>query len=103
MNSIKIEHMLGQMIIIGVRGTTKEDAKTFFESHKNISAGGIIIYDENVTTTPWSAHNIINADQLKEFNESLQKPARSTLTECAAKAGTRLNRAKRKRAKLDLA
>lgn len=96
MNSIKIEHMLGQMIIIGVRGTTKEDAKTFFESHKNISAGGIIIYDENVTTTPWSAHNIINADQLKEFNESLQKYSNVPLFIGVDQEGGNVNRLKSK-------
>ena len=55
----EIKSMLGQMIIIGIRGTSKDDAKAFFELYDEITVGGIILYDQNVTTNPWTSHNII--------------------------------------------
>ena len=64
MNINEIKSMLGQMIIIGIRATNDSDVKKFFRTYNDISVGGIILYDQNVTTNPWSSHNILNPEQL---------------------------------------
>jgi|TARA_B110000091_G_scaffold213993_1_gene265336 beta-N-acetylhexosaminidase len=92
MNSNKIKTMIGQMIIIGIRATNDLDVKRFFQNHKGIYAGGIILYDQNVTTKPWSSHNIINPEQLKELNKSLQSYSKTPLFIGIDQEGGNVNR-----------
>ena len=39
-----ISNMIGQMIIVGLRGHTKSDVYSFFESIKEYPIGGVILY-----------------------------------------------------------
>jgi len=90
----EIKSMLGQMIIIGIRGTSKDDAKAFFELYDEIPVGGIILYDQNVTTNPWASHNIINPHQLKVFIEALQLNSKVPLLIGVDQEGGNVNRLK---------
>ena len=92
MNSNKIKSMIGQMIIIGIRATNDSDVKTFFDRHNEICIGGIILYDQNVTTKPWSQHNIINPQQLTELNKSLQFYSKNPLFIGIDQEGGNVNR-----------
>ena len=56
------------MIMVGLRGTSSGDAKSFFDSLDGLTVGGIILYDQNVTTTPPSPHNIQSPEQVKKFS-----------------------------------
>ena len=94
MNITKIKSMVAQMIIIGIRGTTNDDVKRFFEVNNGISVGGIILYDQNVTTDPWSSHNILNPEQLTKFNESLQLHSKIPLLIGVDQEGGKVNRLK---------
>jgi beta-N-acetylhexosaminidase len=92
MNSNEIKSMIGQMIIIGIRATNDSDVKRFFDRHNKISVGGIILYDQNVTTKPWSSHNIINPEQLTELNKSLQFYSKNPLFIGIDQEGGNVNR-----------
>ena len=37
--------MIGQMIMVGLRGTSPDDAKYFFRSLNGLTIGGVILYD----------------------------------------------------------
>ena len=84
--------MIGQMIIIGIRATTDSDVKRFFEIHDKIPVGGIILYDQNVTTNPWSSHNILNPQQLTQLNKSLQSYSNIPLFIGVDQEGGKVNR-----------
>ena len=79
MNINEIKSMLGQMIIIGIRATNDSDVKKFFHTYNDISVGGVILYDKNMTTNPWSSHNILNPAQLINLNKSLQSHSKTPL------------------------
>ncbi len=63
--------LIGQMLMVGLQGTSPEDAKSFFNSLDERSIGGVILYDQNMTSTPPSSHNILSPAQVKAFNETL--------------------------------
>ena len=92
MNSNEIKSMIGQMIIVGIRATNDSDVKKFFQIHNDISVGGIILYDQNVTTNPWSSHNILNPEQLTELNKSLQSNSKIPLLIGVDQEGGNVNR-----------
>lgn len=88
----EIKLMIGQMIIIGIRATTDSDVKRFFEIHDEVPVGGIILYDQNVTTNPWSSHNILNPQQLTQLNKSLQSSSNIPLFIGVDQEGGKVNR-----------
>ncbi|MBN4080914.1 hypothetical protein JYT44_00980 [Caldithrix abyssi] len=67
-----INTIIGQMLIVGLRGTTPKDTESFFHSIDGLTIGGVILYDQNVTTSPPSPHNILSPGQVREFNLALQ-------------------------------
>jgi beta-N-acetylhexosaminidase len=93
-NDIKI--MIGQMIIVGLRGTSPDDAKYFFKSLNGLTIGGVILYDQNVTTSPPSSHNILSPEQVKDFNEALQSFSPTPLLIGIDQEGGQVNRLKEK-------
>ena len=52
--SKEIKSMIGQMIMTGFRGTSAEDAASFFQSLDGLTVGGLILYDQNVTTVSYT-------------------------------------------------
>ena len=52
--------LIGQMLMVGLQGTSPEDAKSFFNSLDGFPIGGVILYDQNMTSTPPSSHNILS-------------------------------------------
>jgi beta-N-acetylhexosaminidase len=91
-NELKL--MAGQMIMVGLRGTSPEDAKSFFDSLNELTVGGVILYDQNVTTTPPSSHNIQSPKQVREFNEALQSYSKIPLLIGVDQEGGQVNRLK---------
>ena len=87
--------MSGQMIMVGLRGTSPEDAKSFFDSHHELTVGGIILYDQNVTTDPPSSHNIKSPEQVIELNQSLQSNSSTPLLIGVDQEGGQVNRLKK--------
>jgi beta-N-acetylhexosaminidase len=92
MKSNEIKSMISQMIIVGIRATNDSDVKKFFRTYNDISVGGIILYDQNVTTNPWSSHNILNPEQLIKLNRSLQFHSKTPLLIGIDQEGGNVNR-----------
>ena len=89
-----IETMIGQMILVGLRGDSPEDAKIFFESLKGLPIGGVILYDQNVTMSPPSSHNIHSPEQVIAFNKALQSLSSVPLLIGVDQEGGQVNRLK---------
>ena len=88
--------MIGQMIMVGLRGTSPDDAKYFFRSLNGLTIGGVILYNQNVTTSPPSSHNILSPEQVKDFNEALQSFSPTPLLIGIDQEGGQVNRLKEK-------
>ncbi len=84
------------MIMVGLRGTSPDDAKYFFRSLNGLTIGGVILYDQNVTTSPPSSHNILSPEQVKDFNEALQSFSPTPLLIGIDQEGGQVNRLKEK-------
>jgi len=84
------------MIMVGLRGTSPDDAKYFFRSLNGLTIGGVILYNQNVTTSPPSSHNILSPEQVKDFNEALQSFSPTPLLIGIDQEGGQVNRLKEK-------
>ena len=62
-----VESMICQMIMIGLKGSNKKDIANFMETLPSQDIGGVILYDEDLTSKDISTKNIIDSNQLKEF------------------------------------
>ena len=87
--------LIGQMLMVGLQGTSPEDAKSFFNSLDERSIGGVILYDQNMASTPPSSHNILSPAQVKAFNETLQSLSETPLLIGVDQEGGQVNRLKK--------
>ena len=87
--------LIGQMLMVGLQGTSPEDAKSFFNSLDGFPIGGVILYDQNMTSTPPSSHNILSPAQVKAFNETLQSLSDTPLLIGVDQEGGQVNRLKK--------
>ena len=63
--SSNVSELAGQMIMVGIHAHEAISAQKFFEANEGYDIGGIIIYDENISSTPTKPHNIRYPKQLK--------------------------------------
>ena len=89
-----ISTMIGQMLMVGLRGHTITDVSSFFESIEGYTIGGVILYDQNITTSPPSLHNIRSPKQLINFTSALQKQSDIPLLIAIDQEGGKVNRLK---------
>jgi beta-N-acetylhexosaminidase len=87
--------LIGQMLMVGLQGTSTEDAKSFFNSLDGHPIGGVILYDQNMTSTPPASHNILSPAQVKAFNETLQNLSEIPLLIGVDQEGGQVNRLKK--------
>ena len=87
--------LIGQMLMVGLQGTSTEDAKSFFNSLDGRPIGGVILYDQNMTSTPPASHNILSPAQVKTFNETLQNLSETPLLIGVDQEGGQVNRLKK--------
>ena len=86
--------MIGQMLMVGLRGYTINDVYSFFESIKGYKIGGVILYDQDITTSPPSLHNIRSPKQLISFTNALQEQSEIPLLIAIDQEGGKVNRLK---------
>ena len=87
--------LIGQMLMVGLQGTSTEDAKSFFNCLDGRPIGGVILYDQNMTSTPPASHNILSPAQVKAFNETLQNLSETPLLIGVDQEGGQVNRLKK--------
>ena len=93
--SKEIKSMIGQMIMTGFRGTSAEDAASFFQSLDGLTVGGLLLYDQNVTTNPPTLHNIRSPEQVQSLNAALQTFSEIPLFIGVDQEGGQVNRLKK--------
>ena len=89
-----ISTMIGQMLMVGLRGHTERDVSSFFKSIQGYSIGGVVLYDQNITVSPPSLHNIRSPKQLTSFTSALQKESAIPLLIAIDQEGGKVNRLK---------
>ena len=89
-----ISTMIGQMLMVGLRGHTERDVSSFFKSIQGYSIGGVVLYDQNITVSPPSLHNIRSPKQLTGFTSALQKESAIPLLIAIDQEGGKVNRLK---------
>ena len=89
-----ISTMIGQMLMVGLRGHTERDVSSFFESIQGYSIGGVVLYDQDITVSPPSLHNIRSPKQLTSFTSALQKESAIPLLIAIDQEGGKVNRLK---------
>ena len=89
-----ISTMIGQMLMVGLRGHTEIDVSSFFKSIKGYSIGGVVLYDQNITVSPPSLHNIRSPKQLTSFTSALQKESAIPLLIAIDQEGGKVDRLK---------
>ena len=89
-----ISTMIGQMLMVGLRGHTERDVSSFFKSIQGYSIGGVVLYDQNITVSPPSLHNIRSPKQLTGFTSALQKESAIPLLIAMDQEGGKVNRLK---------
>ena len=96
MNSLppNISKLIGQMIMVGIKGHDRDAVYDFFEGNYKYHVGGIILYDEDITTNPPSLHNIRSQQQLSNFTNYLQEFSSNPLLIGIDQEGGKVNRLK---------
>ena len=96
MNSLppNISKLIGQMIMVGIKGHDRDAVKDFFERNYKYHVGGIILYDQDITTNPPSLHNIRSQHQLSSFTDHLQEFSSNPLLIGIDQEGGKVNRLK---------
>ena len=96
MNSLppNISKLIGQMIMVGIKGHDRDAVYDFFERNYKYHVGGIILYDEDITTNPPSLHNIRSQQQLSNFTNYLQEFSSNPLLIGIDQEGGKVNRLK---------
>ena len=89
-----ISKLIGQMIMVGIKGHDRDAAYGFFEKNYQYHVGGIILYDEDITTNPPSLHNIRSQKQLSSFTNYLQEFSSNPLLIGIDQEGGKVNRLK---------
>jgi beta-N-acetylhexosaminidase len=87
--------MIGEMIILGFRGTEIDDSSKIVKDINEYNIGGIILFDYDVPSKSFP-RNIINPKQTKKLIEDLKKLTRNDLFIAVDVEGGYVNRLKAK-------
>ncbi len=69
---ISLEEKIGEMILIGFRGTTAEPGTEIHNLIKKHHVGGVVLYNRDVPSKDSIQRNIESPEQLKKLNRQLQ-------------------------------
>ncbi|MCX5678027.1 MAG: beta-N-acetylhexosaminidase [Candidatus Omnitrophica bacterium] len=84
---------IGQMLIIGFRGTEANENSYIVKAIKNLNLGGVILFDIDGPTKSFP-RNIISTSQVKELINGLKKSSSTPLMVAVDAEGGRVNRLK---------
>jgi beta-N-acetylhexosaminidase len=84
-----LDEMIGQMIMVGLRGTTAEANPLLVEALRIGQAGGVILFEKNLSSDSTATH-------LKQLIDTLQDVAAMPLLIAIDQEGGRVNRLKAK-------
>ncbi len=90
-----LDQMIGEMIILGFRGTEIDDSSKIVKDINEYNIGGIILFDYDVPSKS-SPRNIENPKQTKKLIEDIKKFTRNDLFIAIDAEGGKVNRLKAK-------
>lgn len=88
-----LEEMIGQMIIVGFRGTEVDSSSKIIQHINEYNIGGIVLFDYDVPLKSFP-RNIVDRQQLKTLIEDLKRLTRSDLFIAVDAEGGYVNRLK---------
>lgn len=90
-----LKKQIGQMLIIGFRGTEVNEDSFIAKAIKDLNLGGVVLFDVDGPTKSFP-RNIVNAEQVKELIRNLKKYSAAPLMVAVDAEGGRVNRLKPK-------
>jgi len=91
----ELKNKIGQMLLLGFRGTQVYEDSYISKVIKDINIGGVILFDYDVPSQSFP-RNIINPEQTKKLISSLQAFTKTPLFIAVDAEGGRVNRLKEK-------
>jgi beta-N-acetylhexosaminidase len=91
---ISLRTKLGQLLIVGFRGTHPADCKVIVRDIREHGIGGVILFDQEMADTSTKRRNIESPAQVKELVSYLQAQAPTPLLVSIDQEGGRVNRLK---------
>ncbi|MCG8346088.1 MAG: glycoside hydrolase family 3 protein [Chlorobiales bacterium] len=86
---------IGQMVMIGFRGTSLEETSGLTEDITRLNLGGVVLFDYDVPSGS-PGRNITSPDQLRQLTSELQQASRIPLLIAVDQEGGRIARLKAK-------
>lgn len=90
----ELKNKIGQMLIVGFRGTEINDKSNIVKAIKELNLGGVILFDRDNPSEGTIERNIVNPDQTKKLVNDLKKY--SSLFVAVDAEGGYINRLKEK-------
>jgi len=91
-----LDQKIGEMILIGFRGTSAEEGSEIYQLIKDYHVGGVVLYSYDVPTKDSIQRNIESPAQLKALNQQLQNISPKKLIISIDEEGGRVSRLKTK-------
>jgi beta-N-acetylhexosaminidase len=91
----EIKEQIGQMLVVGFRGTEVDDDSSIVKAIEELNLGGVILFDYDVPSEGEVERNIVNPQQTKELVQKLKEVDDSLFIAVDAEGGY-INRLKEK-------
>ena len=91
----RLDMKIGQMVMIGFRGTSLEESPGLTEDITRLNLGGVVLFDYDVPSGS-PGRNITSPDQLRQLTSELQQASRIPLLIAVDQEGGRIARLKTK-------
>lgn len=91
----KLKNEIGQMIMIGFRGTGAEPGSYITRVLREVKVGGVILFDYDVPSNSYD-RNIVNPEQLEKLISNLKSYSSEPLLVAVDAEGGKVNRLKEK-------
>jgi beta-N-acetylhexosaminidase len=91
-----LRKQIGQMLIVGFRGTTVDEGSFIVRAMRDLNVGGVILFDIDVPGGNAFPRNIVDADQVRKLTAALKKYSPGPLMIAVDAEGGAVNRFKAK-------
>lgn len=91
----ELKKQIGQMIIMGFRGTEADGNSDVYKIIKDVQIGGVVLFDYDIPSNSFP-RNIVNAEQVKKLISDIQEYSKTPLFVSVDAEGGNVNRLKEK-------
>lgn len=98
---VSLEDKIGQMILVGFRGTDETNSSGIISAIKDVKIGGVVLFDYDIPSKSYT-RNIINSNQVKNLITYLKSESDIPLFIAVDAEGGLVNRLKPKYGFLDI-